>query len=83
MVNQNQILQYLSVNKQKYHLKKVGILGSYARNEQTPESDLDILVEYEDNTSDLTGKDVVLDDEFCHELAGILIFCTIKYTKIV
>jgi len=60
MLNQNQIIQFLSANKQnisrKYHLKKLGIFGSYARNEQTIESDLDLLVEFEDNTPDLTEK---------------------------
>ena len=31
----------------KYHLKELGIFGSYLRNEQKKESDLDVLVEYE------------------------------------
>ena len=31
----------------KYHLKELGIFGSYIRNEQKKESDLDVLVEYE------------------------------------
>ena len=51
MVDQGQILQYLKSNKQgfnqKYNLKKIGIFGSYARSEQTPNSDLDLLVEFE------------------------------------
>ncbi|MEK6812775.1 MAG: nucleotidyltransferase family protein [Nanoarchaeota archaeon] len=29
----------------KYHVKKAGIFGSYARGEQTKESDIDILIE--------------------------------------
>lgn len=32
---------------EKYNLKSIGIFGSYARGEETPESDIDILVEYE------------------------------------
>ena len=32
---------------QKYHLKEMGLFGSYLRNEQKKESDLDILVDYE------------------------------------
>ena len=58
MINQSQILQYLSANKldisRKYHLKKLGVFGSYARSEQTVKSDLDLLVEFEDNTANLT-----------------------------
>ena len=33
--------------KEKYHVKKLGVFGSVARNEQSPESDVDILVEFE------------------------------------
>ena len=32
---------------QKYHLKEIGIFGSYVRNEQKNESDLDVLVDYD------------------------------------
>lgn len=30
----------------KYHVKKIGIFGSYIRNEQNKKSDIDILVEF-------------------------------------
>jgi len=33
---------------QKYPIKSLAIFGSYARNEQTEQSDLDILVEFHD-----------------------------------
>ncbi|MBZ0202397.1 MAG: nucleotidyltransferase family protein [Ignavibacteria bacterium] len=36
-------LPYLS---EKYHVDKIGIFGSYARNEQIQGSDVDILVEF-------------------------------------
>jgi predicted nucleotidyltransferase len=32
---------------ESYSIKSVGIFGSYARGENTPESDLDILIDYE------------------------------------
>ena len=48
MVERSHILNFLSANKQdisrKYRLKKLGIFGSYARGEQTTESDLDLLL---------------------------------------
>jgi predicted nucleotidyltransferase len=54
MIDQTQILNYLSSNKQdisqKYNLTKLGIFGSFARNEQTTASDLDLIVEFENNT---------------------------------
>lgn len=32
--------------KEQYHIKKIGIFGSFARNEQEKKSDIDILVEF-------------------------------------
>ena len=34
-----------------FDLQKVGIFGSYARNEQNPESDIDLLVKFKDSPS--------------------------------
>lgn len=33
--------------RQKYHVETLGIFGSFARDEQTPESDIDIVVKLE------------------------------------
>ena len=85
MIMQSQILQFLSVNKQtisrKYHLKKMGIFGSYARNEQTPESDLDLLVEFEENTPDLTEKKDFLRKELQSVFHIPVDICREKYIK--
>ena len=85
MVNQSQILHYLSANKQhisrKYHLKKLGIFGSYARNEQKPESDLDLLIEFEDNTPDLTDKKDFLRKEMQSVFHVNVDICREKYIK--
>lgn len=37
-------LPYLN---KKYNVKKLGLFGSYSRGEQTPKSDIDILLEFE------------------------------------
>jgi len=85
MNNQSQILQYLSANKQnisrKYHLKKLGIFGSYARGEQTPISDLDLLVEFEDNTPDLADKKEFLRKEIQSAFHMPVDICREKYIK--
>ena len=61
--------------KQEYEINQLGMFGSYVRNEQTPESDLDLLVtfinkpslfrfiELENHLSDLleTKVDLVMD----------------------
>ena len=85
MPEQKQIIQYLSSNKQhitrKYGLKKLGIFGSYARNEQTPKSDLDLLVEFEDNTPDLAGKKEQLRAEIQAIFHIPVDICREKYMK--
>lgn len=35
----------------RYHVSALGIFGSYARDEQTDESDLDVLVEFDEPVS--------------------------------
>jgi len=85
MVEQSQIIHYLSANRQnisrKYRLKKLGIFGSYARNEQTPVSDLDLLVEFEDNTPDLTDKKDFLRKEIQSVFQIPVDICREKYIK--
>ena len=85
MINQAQILDYLLANKQnisqRYQLKKLGIFGSYARNEQTPDSDLDLLVEFEENTSDLTEKKEFLRKEIQSVFQIPIDICREKYIK--
>ena len=85
MINQAQVLDYLLANKQnisqKYQLKKLGIFGSYARNEQTPESDLDLLVEFEENTPNLTEKKEFLRKEIQFVFQIPIDICREKYIK--
>lgn len=38
--------EYKSVLEKKYHVNTLGIFGSYIRNEQAGDSDLDILVDF-------------------------------------
>lgn len=36
--------------KEKFHVKRIGLFGSYARHEENEESDIDILVEFGEPT---------------------------------
>ena len=53
-MTQKQILDYLSTHKERfqklYNVNKIGIFGSYARNEATPNSDIDIVVDLKKST---------------------------------
>jgi hypothetical protein len=44
---ENIISENLPYLKQKYGVKKIGLFGSFVRNEETINSDVDILVEFE------------------------------------
>lgn len=37
--------------KQKYKVKEIGIFGSYVRGQQTKQSDVDVLVEFEETAN--------------------------------
>ena len=51
MIDKKSISNILIANKShlfsKYHLKSIGIFGSFTREDFTEESDIDILIEYE------------------------------------
>ncbi|MDE1190632.1 MAG: nucleotidyltransferase family protein [Arachidicoccus sp.] len=50
MLNRAEILNTLKEQKsflqEKFHVKEIGLFGSYARNEATPSSDIDFVVEF-------------------------------------
>ncbi|MBL4952785.1 nucleotidyltransferase family protein [Neobacillus sp. OS1-32] len=51
MLSQQEILEELSKNlntwKEKYGVKRIGLFGSYSREEQKGTSDIDVLVEFD------------------------------------
>jgi len=57
MNTQKEILDFLSLNKNillsKYHVTDIALFGSFARNEQNKNSDVDLLIELEDGTKDI------------------------------
>jgi hypothetical protein len=83
MIEINQILQYLSSNKLRfekdYHLKKIGLFGSIARGEQKEKSDIDIIVEFEDNTPDLYSIKQKLKNEIQTKFNLKVDICREKY----
>ncbi len=49
VLNKSEILELLNTNKfnlSQFGLKKIGLFGSFARNEQTENSDIDLLIEF-------------------------------------
>ena len=85
MVDARQILGYLSSNKDRYkrdyNLTRIGIFGSVAREEQNDNSDIDLIVEFEDNTPDLYTKKQKLRDEIQARFNVTVDICREKYIK--
>ena len=59
----------------KYKVKEIGIFGSYVRGEQQPQSDLDVLVDFEEYPSLL--EFVGIEDELSERL-GIRVDLVMK-----
>jgi predicted nucleotidyltransferase len=59
----------------KYKVKEIGIFGSYVRGEQQPQSDLDVLVDFEEYPSLL--EFVGIEDELSEHL-GIKVDLVMK-----
>ncbi|MBN1971131.1 MAG: nucleotidyltransferase domain-containing protein [Candidatus Delongbacteria bacterium] len=56
---------YKKLNQNKYHIKKMGIFGSIARNEFSNDSDIDIVVELsKQDLFNLIGIKQDLENEF-------------------
>ena len=85
MKSRDQILAFLKQNKKlfrdRYHIIRIGLFGSYARGDQNVNSDIDLLVEFEDNTQDLYDLKLQLKDLFQKNLGIEIDICREKYIK--
>ena len=85
MKTRDQILTFLAQNKKlfrdKYHITRIGLFGSYARGDQNINSDIDLLIEFEENTQDLYDLKLQLKDFFRIKLGIEIDICREKYIK--
>lgn len=83
--SQKEILSFLAKNKQilrsRFHIVRIGFFGSYARGDQNKESDLDLIVEFEENTQDLYNLKLQLKEFFKSNLNLKVDICREKYIK--
>lgn len=77
-MTQEYIINYLKDHKeefsQKFGVTKLGLFGSYARNEAKSDSDIDILIELKKDTTDIYEKKTNLRrtiEEFFHKKVDI------------
>ena len=85
MKTRDQILSFLSQNKKlfrdKFHIVRIGLFGSYACGEQNLDSDIDLLVEFEENTQELYDLKLQIKDFFKTSLGLEVDICREKYIK--
>ena len=85
MLTQQNILNFLSENKlflrEQFHVVKIGIFGSFARNEQNPDSDIDILIEIENNVSNVYDLKWNLREFLKNQFQRDVDICNSKHIK--
>jgi len=85
MKTKDQILNFLSQNKklfqENFHIVRIGLFGSYARGEQNSDSDIDLLIEFEENTQDLYDLKIKIKEFFQIQLGLDVDICREKYIK--
>ena len=65
--------------RQKYSVKEIGIFGSYVRGEQKKQSDIDLLVEFEE-PSNITLLDFIRLENYLSEILGAKVDLVEKHT---
>ena len=85
MYTKEQIVDFIPKNKSflrdNFHINKIGLFGSFARNEQSENSDIDLIVEFEEKTEDLYDFKIDLKNFFKERLGIKVDLCREKYIK--
>ena len=85
MLNKEEILKDLAKNKalyrKKYNITKIGLFGSFAKNEQTEKSDIDIIIEMETDTPEIFEKKLEIKRNLKEKFHRDVDICTEKYIK--
>lgn len=85
MLTRQELLKFLRDNKEylqkHFHLTKIGVFGSFAKEQQTPESDVDILIEMEDETKNIFDLKWELREFLKKQFNREVDLCGEKYIK--
>lgn len=85
MITKEHILSYLAEKKEDffsdYQLVKLGLFGSFARGEQTEDSDIDLIVEFQPHTENLTEKKLRIKSFVKQRFNREVDVCREKYIK--
>ena len=85
MLDQTDIIQFLSAQlpklRKEYNISKLGLFGSFARNEQNETSDIDILLEFQPGTENIYEKKTRLKEFLITSFHRDVDLCREKYVK--
>ncbi len=85
MVTSKEILEFLGENKpilkERFYCSKVGLFGSFARNEQTDESDIDIIVSFKSDVPDYYKNEMALKEFIGKRFNRNVDICVEKWIK--
>lgn len=85
MLTRQDVLSFLRDNKeylqQHFHLSKVGIFGSFARDEQKLDSDIDLLIVRAPGAKNIFDSDWELQELLKKQFNREVDICTEKYIK--
>jgi len=85
MSTKEEILQFLKNNKsslrENFHLTKIGLFGSFARGDQKPTSDVDILIELEEEAKNIFDLEYDLRELLKKQFNRNVDICEEKYIK--
>lgn len=85
MLSSGEILQFLKENKSyiqnHFHCSEIGLFGSFARDEQTDQSDIDILAVFESETANLYETELELKQYLENAFLRKVDICSKKWIK--
>jgi len=85
MNTKQEILDFLHENRHyiitHYHLTKLGLFGSFARDEQTTDSDVDLIIEIENGTENIHDLKLSLNEYLSNAFERSVDIAREKYLK--
>ncbi len=85
MLTKEEILSYLAEQKaeleSEFRVTKVGLFGSFARDEQREDSDIDIVIEFAPQTDELSDKKARIRSKMKDRFKRDVDLCREKYIK--
>jgi hypothetical protein len=85
MLTSKEILYFLKDNKEyfqeHFYCSKIGLFGSFSRNEQTEKSDIDIIVEFNPDAPDLYETETELNEFLRNRFNRKIDICAEKWIK--